>query len=95
MRESVILQARTEGEASTAERERYQGMIGSIMFSMVETRPDVAFATSVASRFAKNPGHQHTEFVKTILRYLKGSRDRGITYGGQDELLIEGYSDSD
>ncbi len=95
MRESVILQARTEGETSTAGRERYQGMIGSIMFSMVETRPDVAFATSVASRFAKNPGHQHTEFVKTILRYLKGSRDRGITYGGQDELLIEGYSDSD
>lgn len=70
-------------------------MIGSIMFSMVETRPDVAFATSVASRFAKIPGHQHMEAMKTILRYLKGSRDRGITYGGQDQLLMEGYSDSD
>ena len=71
-------------------------MTGSIMFSMVETRPYIAFATSVASRFAKNPGHQHTEAVKTILRYLKGSRERGITYGGQEELLlVEGYSDSD
>lgn len=97
MKESATLQRRTEGQASTAERERYQGMIGSIMFSMVETRPDVAFATSVASRFAKNPGHQHMEAVKTILRYLKGSRDRGITYGGldQEDLLVEGYSDSD
>lgn len=97
MKESGTLQARTEGQASTAEQERYQGMIGSIMFSMVETRPDVAFATSVASRFAKNPGHQHMEAVKTILRYLKGSRDRGITYGGldQEQLLVEGYSDSD
>lgn len=95
MKESAILQVRTKGQASTAERERYQGMIGSIIFSMVERRPGVAFATSVASRFAKNPGHQHMEAMKTILRYLKGSRDRGITYGGQDQLLMEGYSDSD
>ncbi len=70
-------------------------MTSSIMFSMVETRPDIAFATSVAARFAKNPGHQHTEVAKTVLRYLKGSRERGITFDGQDKLLIEGYSDSD
>ena len=70
-------------------------MIGSLMFSMVETRPDIAFATSVASRYSKNPSHQHTEAVKTILRYMKGSRNRGITYGGQKKLLLEGYSDSD
>ncbi len=97
MKESATLETRTDGQASTAERERYQGMIGSIMFSMVETRPDVAFATSVASRFAKNPGHRHMEAVKTILRYLKGSRERGITYGDldQEDLLLEGYSDSD
>ena len=62
---------------------------------MVETRPDIAYATSVASRFAKNPFHQHTKAVKTILRYLKGSRDRGITYGGEKELRVEGYLDSD
>lgn len=95
MKESVILEQRTNGEVSASEKERYQGMTGSLMFSMVETRPDIAFATSIASRFAKNQGHQHTEAVKTILRYLKGSRERGITYGGQSELLVEGYSDSD
>lgn len=97
MKETTLLQPRAEGdgEATTAEKERYQGMTGSIMFFMVETRPDISFATSVASRFAKNPGHQHTEAVKTIFRYLKGSRDQGITYGGQDKLLVEGYLDSD
>lgn len=79
MKESAMFQTRSKGQASTAKRERYQGMIGSIMFSMVET-----FATSVASQFAKNPDHQHMEVVKTILRYLKGSRDQGITYGGLD-----------
>lgn len=95
IKESALLQSRTDGQATVAEKERYQGMTGSIMFSMVETRPDIAFATSVAARFTKNPGHQHTEAVKTILRYLKGSRERGITFGGQDKLLVEEYSDSD
>lgn len=64
------------------------------MFSMVENRPDIAFATSVASRYAKNPSHLHTEAVKTILKYLKGSKDRGIVYGG-GTLAIERYSEYD
>lgn len=70
-------------------------MTGSIMFSMIETRLDIAFATSVASWFAINPSHQYTKMVKTILQYLKGSRKQKIIYSGQEELLIHGYSDFD
>lgn len=62
---------------------------------MVETRPDIAFAIAVSARFAKNPSHAHTEAVKTMLRYMKESINRGITYGGEEKLLMEGYSDSD
>ena len=65
------------------------------MFSMVETRPDIALSVAVAACFAKNSSPAHTEAVKTILRYLKGSINRGITYRGEDKLLVEGYSDSD
>lgn len=64
------------------------------MFFMVETWPDIAFAISVASRYSKNPSHLHIEAVKTILRYLMGSKDQGIVYKG-GTLDIEGYSDSD
>lgn len=95
MKKTALLQQRTNGEALPAENVRYQGITGSFIFSMVETRPDIAFATSVASRFAKNPSHQHTEAVKTILRYMKGSRQQGITYSDQEKLLIEGYFNSD
>ena len=72
-------------------------MTGSLMFLMVETRPDIAFAISTVSRFSKNPSHQHTKAVKIIFRYLKDTDKRGITYGeGQnDNLLIKKYSDSD
>lgn len=62
---------------------------------MVETRPDIAFAISVAVQFAKNPGYQYTRAVKTILRYLKGLKEQEITLGGQDILFVKGYSDFD
>lgn len=74
MKESVPLTQRKEREALPSEKERYQAMTGSIIFSMVETRPNIAFVTSLVSRFVKNPSHQHTEAVKTILKYLKRSK---------------------
>ena len=97
MKETTLFQPRAEGdgERTAAKKKRYQGMTGCIIFSMVETKPDISFATSVASRFAKNPGYQHIKALKTIFHYLKSSRDQGISYGGQDKLLVERYSESD
>lgn len=46
-------------------------MTGFLMFSIVETRPNIAFTTSVTSCFAKNLSHQYIEVIKTILQYLK------------------------
>lgn len=92
------IQLPNEGpEASQAKQEQYQGMTRSFMFSMVETRPNIAFATSIVSRFAKNPSRQHTEVIKTILRYLKATKMAGIMYGGNKDgdLTIKAYSDSD
>ena len=87
MKETALLKQRTKKEAIPSKKERYQGITGSLMFSIVETRPDIAFATSVASCFAKNPGHQHTEAVKTIMQYLKGSNKRGITCNRLNSVL--------
>ena len=95
MKERALLQQKTDGKASASEKKQYQGMTGSLMFSIVETRLHIAFATLVASRYSKNPSHQQTEAVKTILKYMKGSRQRGITYDGQKKLLVVGYFDSD
>lgn len=75
MKEFIIMQSRTEGQATAAEIEKYQRMTRSLMFSMVKTRPNIAFATALVARFSKNPSHQHTEAVKTIFKYLKGSRE--------------------
>lgn len=70
-------------------------MTGSIIFSMVKTRPDIAYVTSLVSRFIKNPSYQFTKIIKTILKYLKESKNREIIYSKEEKLKIDGYSDSD
>lgn len=50
-------------------------MAGFIIFSMIKMKPDIAFAILVAAWFAKNPGYQNTEVIKTILQYLKSSKE--------------------
>lgn len=49
--------------------------IRSLMYAMVCTRLDIAYAVGALSRYTSNPGKQHREVVKWILRYLKGSSD--------------------
>ena len=50
----------------------YSSAVGSLMYAMVCTRPDIAHAVGVVSRFLENPGKEHWEAVKWILRYLRG-----------------------
>ena len=92
MREECLFT--NESQASDKDIRQYQTIVGSIMFAMIETRPDIAFATSAVSRHSKNPSRTHMEAAKHILRYLSATKDRGITFGGGD-LTIQGYSNSD
>ena len=94
MKKGITLLSNIISQVSTSKLEKYQGMTGSIIFSIIEMRPDITFATSIVGCFTKNPSHQYTEAIKTILRYLKGSQNQGITYEGKEELCIEGYLDS-
>lgn len=73
IKKTALLEPRTEGETLLSEKKRYQSMTRFFIFSIVELRPNIAFATSVACCFAKNPGYQYIKAVKTILQYLKYS----------------------
>ena len=72
----------------------YSSAVGSLMYAMVCTRPDIAHAVGIVSRFLSNPGKKHWEAVKWILRYLKGTSKTCLCYGGADPVW-EGYTDSD
>ena len=72
----------------------YALAIGSIMYAMLCTRPDVYIAISLAGRYQSNPGVDHWTTVKNILKYLKRTKDMFLVYGGNKELIIDGYVDA-
>jgi hypothetical protein len=55
----------------------YTPAIGSLMYAMVATRPDIAHAVGVVSRFMHNPDRPHWNTVKHIFIYLVGTQDYG------------------
>ena len=59
----------------------YASAVGSLMYAMIATRPDIAFAVGVVSRYMSNPGKKHWEAVKGIMRYLKATKHMCICYG--------------
>ncbi|GLT26815.1 hypothetical protein SLA2020_018570 [Shorea laevis] len=72
----------------------YSSAVGSLMYAMVCTRPDIAHAVGVVSRFLSDPGKIHWEAVKWIFRYLRGTTKLCLTFG-QTEAILKGYTDAD
>jgi hypothetical protein len=72
----------------------YASAIGSIMYAMLCTRPDVSYALSMTSRYQANPGESHWTAVKNILKYLRSTKDMSLVYGGDSQLVLRGYTDA-
>eukprot|EP00253_Pinus_taeda_P031702 PITA_31702 len=77
----------------------YASAVGSLMYAMVCTRPDIAHAVGVLSRFMSKPGKEHWTTMKRVFRYLRGTSDYGLCYQGRpglDRVLdIRGFVDAD
>ena len=72
----------------------YSSAVGSLMYCMVCTRPDIAHAVSTVSRFLSNPGKEHWEAVKWIFKYLRVTSKLCLSFGGSKPVL-EGFTDAD
>ena len=72
----------------------YASAIGSIMYAMLCTRMDVAHALSMTSRFQQDPGEKHWTAVKGILKYLRRTKEFFLVYDGEEELIVNGYTDA-
>jgi hypothetical protein len=71
----------------------YANAVGSSMYAMVSTRPNISHVVVVVSRYMENPGKVHLEIVKWVLWYLRGTCNFCITYNGCIDLFC-GYVDS-
>lgn len=87
---------KSKDEISEMSRVPYSEIVGSIMYLMLCTRPDLAHSISLMSRFMSNPGRLHWEGLKWVLRYIKGTLDHCLIYKYvSDEIELIGYTDSD
>ena len=85
---------KTEEEHAYMAKVPYASSIGSLMYVMVCTRPDIAQAVGAVSRYMNNPGKLHWEAVKWILRYLRGTTSKALCFKGGD-MVLTGYVDAD
>ena len=67
---------------------QYQSMVGSLLHAARATRPDIAHAVGVVSKFNATPTQAHLTAVKRIFRYLKGTINLKLQYRSTGEKLL-------
>jgi hypothetical protein len=82
------------GEELDVQQYPYGSLVGGMLYLSVCTRPDIAYAVGVLSKYMAKPRTAHWNAAKGVLRYLKGTSDSGITFRGSDSSLT-GYCDAD
>jgi hypothetical protein len=86
MQPSVKLGPAVEGTEMQSEQQWYASTVGSLLYLVVCTRPDMAIAVGILARHTARPGPEHIEALKGVLRYLQGTRSLGIVYTGRTDL---------
>jgi hypothetical protein len=73
-----------------------------LLYAAIASRPDIAHAVNVVSKFAQTPGQAHWVAVKRILRYIKGTvnrplvfRSKGALVNNNKELNVSVFTDAD
>lgn len=78
----------------------FREAVGSLLFLVTVSRPDISYAVNSVSRFLSNYNDSHWRAVTRIICYLKGTINLGIVYGKgirnpDSDISLKGYSDSD
>ena len=92
---SDAMSPNNEADREYMSRVPYANAIGSLMYAMVCTRPDISYAVGVVSRYMHNPEKDHWQAVKWILRYFHNTVDVGLVFEQKDSPYLVGYYDSD
>ena len=73
----------------------YRSVIGMLNYLAASTRPDILFAVHQCARFSANPKLSHERAVKRIVRYLKGTKEKGIIMNPDRDKGIQCFVDAD
>ncbi|KAJ9542826.1 hypothetical protein OSB04_029332 [Centaurea solstitialis] len=81
-------------KGNPVDQKTYRAIIGSLLY-LTASGPDIMFATCFCARFQENPKESHMMAVKRILRYLKGTPNRGLWYPKESGFELVTFSDAD
>lgn len=87
-----------DGEATRETIHTYQRVIGSLMYLMLGTRPDLAYAVGKLSRFSSNPSPDHVEALARVVSYVRGTTRACLKFdrvGNGNIVAPTGFTDSD
>ncbi|PHT79031.1 hypothetical protein T459_17083 [Capsicum annuum] len=89
----ATLSPKINNEHDFMSRVPYSSDVGSLMYALVCSQPDLSYAVSVVSRYMANPGKEHWKVVQWIFSYLHGSADVCLQFGRNRDRVIR-YVDS-
>ena len=92
-----------DSELSSEEQSQYQSIVGSVMYIMLGSRPDICYAVSYLSQYNARATQKHLQALKRLLRYLKQTSKYVLEYHSiactnampWSSFMLHGYSDSD
>ena len=77
---SANQRSKTPAEIERIRGNPYASAVGSLMYAMMCTRPDICFAVGMVSRYQSDPSEEHWIAVKYIFKYLRRTRDYMLVY---------------
>nr|XP_033512267.1 secreted RxLR effector protein 161-like [Nicotiana tomentosiformis] len=92
---SDAMSLKNKAEREYMSRVPYANVVGSLMYAMVCTRPDISYAIGVVRRYMHDPGKEHWQAVKWILWYIRNTVYAGLIFEQEDSQYLVGYCDSD
>ncbi len=72
----------------------YRSLVGSLLYTL-GSRPDAAASIRAVSQFMQDPADSHWKAAKRILRYFKGTKEKGVVYEREPNFEVHAYCDSD
>ncbi len=95
MREGLKFYVDDADYVDDGEKNLYQSKVGSLTYGMQGTRPDIAYAISLFSRFLAKPTKSHVKALQGVFRYIVKTLSLGIVYNRHDTKNLHAYTDAD
>ena len=86
---------RVDQRLDEVEKQRYQSIVGALLYAALGTRPDISFTVSALSRHCANPTTSHFTAARHLLRYINTTQELALLYSKNAPLEIRGFCDAD